>query len=157
MRWLATDHVTIVAEPDRHFAFPGVARLQDGSLAVVFRQGKKHVDPSGSIGMCRSTDGGRTWSPRRTIYDHPDRDERDPGIFLHSGGTMLDLNDLIDPASGWLLSSASDINEAGWIVGTGYIDGEEHGFLLIPIPEPSVLALALFALAALAARAARRR
>ena len=27
LRWLATDHVTIVQEPDKHFAFPGVALL----------------------------------------------------------------------------------------------------------------------------------
>jgi probable HAF family extracellular repeat protein len=76
--------------------------------------------------------------------------------FVYSGGTMVDLNDLIDPASGWVLSSASAINESGWIAGTGCINGETHAFLLTPIPEPSVLPLS--ALGALAlAWAARRR
>ena len=85
----ATDHVMIAQEEGKHFAFPGVARLRDGSLAVVFREGTAHVDPSGSIAMCRSTDGGRTWTPRRTIYDNPEIDERDPAICQHSSGTLI--------------------------------------------------------------------
>ena len=105
----ASDHVVICAEPGEHFAFPGVARLENGSLAAVFRQGKKHVDPSGSIGMCRSTDGGRTWSSRRTIYDHPDRDERDPGIFLHSGGPLI-----VSMASGGARLMRSTDNGETW-------------------------------------------
>jgi sialidase-1 len=88
-RRVATDHVVIAQDKGKHFAFPGVARLRDGSLGVVFRQGTAHIDPSGSIGFCRSTDGGRTWAPRRTIYDDPNRDERDPGIWQHSGGTLV--------------------------------------------------------------------
>jgi len=86
---VATDHVMICQEAGKHFAFPGVAKLADGSLAAVFREGTAHVDPSGSVGMCRSVDGGRTWLPRQTIYDNPQIDERDPGILQHSGGTLV--------------------------------------------------------------------
>jgi sialidase-1 len=86
---VATDHVMICREAGKHFAFPGVAKLADGSLAAVFREGTAHVDPSGSIAMCRSTDGGRTWSARRTIYDDPKIDERDPGILQHSNGALI--------------------------------------------------------------------
>ncbi len=85
----ATDHVMIASDEGAHFAFPGVARLKNGSLAVVFREGTAHVDPSGKVAMCISTDNGRTWSPRRTIYDDPKTDERDPGICRHSDGTLL--------------------------------------------------------------------
>lgn len=86
---VATDHVMIAKEDGRHFAFPGVARLTDGSLAVVARAGTAHIDPSGSVAMWRSTDGGRKWGPRETIYDDPAVDERDPGILQHSSGTLV--------------------------------------------------------------------
>jgi probable HAF family extracellular repeat protein len=38
-------------------------------------------------------------------------------VFLH--GAAVDLNTLIDPASGWQISSASGINDLGQIVGYG--------------------------------------
>jgi len=48
-------------------------------------------------------------------------------------GNNIDLNILIDPASGWMLISASDINNSGWIVGQGINpQGESHAFLLVP-------------------------
>ena len=89
-RWLATDHVTIVQEPDKHFAFPGAALLKNGDLAVVYREGTVHgVEPTGKISLSRSTDGGRRWQPRVTVLDRPDVDDRDPSIFQMSGGTIL--------------------------------------------------------------------
>jgi hypothetical protein len=86
---VATDHVMIASAPGRHFAFPGVARLRDGSLVAVFREATGHITPDGSIAMVRSPDGGRTWSPRTTFYDDPRRDERDPGILCHSSDTLV--------------------------------------------------------------------
>lgn len=54
--------------------------------------------------------------------------------FLWRDGVMTDLNSLISPTSGWVLRSASDINESGQIVGTGTApNGETHGFLLTPL------------------------
>jgi probable HAF family extracellular repeat protein len=47
---------------------------------------------------------------------------------------MLDLNDLIPEGSGWVLSSAHDINDAGQIVGDGKIRGTLQAFLLNPLP-----------------------
>jgi probable HAF family extracellular repeat protein len=52
----------------------------------------------------------------------------------------LDLNTLIDPSSGWILKKAYDINNDGWIVGTGEINGQSHAFLLI-VPEPTMISL----------------
>jgi len=54
-------------------------------------------------------------------------------------GQVLDLNMLVDPAAlgDWTLTSATDINEQGWIVGT-MTNGQL--FLLKPIspvPEPA--------------------
>lgn len=42
---------------------------------------------------------------------------------------MRDLNSLID-TTGWVLVSATAINNAGDIVGTGLLNGQPHGFLL---------------------------
>ncbi len=57
------------------------------------------------------------------------------GAFLwtsYSG--MVDLNDLIDPFSGWLLDSAYDISNDGRIVGQGVNpQGFLRGFLLTPV------------------------
>ena len=89
-RWLATDHVTIVNEPDRHFAFPGVARLLNGDLAVVYREGTVHgVEAAGKISVSRSTDGGRHWLPRATAVDRPGVDDRDPSLHQMSDGTLV--------------------------------------------------------------------
>jgi probable HAF family extracellular repeat protein len=52
---------------------------------------------------------------------------------------MQDLNNLIDIDSGWNLQRAMDINDNGWIVGTGFLDGERHGFLLKPVPIPNTV------------------
>jgi probable HAF family extracellular repeat protein len=61
--------------------------------------------------------------------------------FVCEAGTMLDLNDLINPQSGWQLYEAFDINDAGQVVGMGETNGAIHGFLLTPIPEPATLVL----------------
>ena len=65
------------------------------------------------------------------------------------GGNNIDLNTLIDPSSGWTLTSANGINNNGWIVGTGIIGTpvgpfvNERAFLLV-IPEPTTIALLAF-------------
>ena len=57
--------------------------------------------------------------------------------FLYTSGSgMLDLNTLIDPLSGWVLSDAADINDAGQITGQGLIGGQYHAYLLTPIAIP---------------------
>ncbi len=62
--------------------------------------------------------------------------------FLYDSGTMIELNDLLPPGSGWDdLQEANGINNNGQIVGSGYIDGEYHAYLMTPVPEPSTLAL----------------
>ena len=54
-------------------------------------------------------------------------------------GGVTDLNTLIDPASNWVLTEATCINNNGLIVGVGINpDGDVHAFLL---PEPATLCL----------------
>lgn len=66
---------------------------------------------------------------------------------LWENGVECNLNDLIPAGCGWTVVDAVDVNNAGQIVGYGINpDGASHAFLLTPIPEPSVLALAAPAL-----------
>lgn len=65
---------------------------------------------------------------------------------------MVNLNSLIDPQSGWELSTGSAINDAGQITGLGLIGGEHRAFLLTPVPEPISPALFVFVAAAWAMR-----
>jgi len=53
--------------------------------------------------------------------------------FFYSGGKMYDLNNQLVNGSGWQLSFATQINNAGQIVGTGLINGAQHAFLLTPM------------------------
>lgn len=65
---------------------------------------------------------------------------------------MRNLNDFIDPAAKWTLIDATSINNQGWIVGNGTLDGVARDYLLIPlapIPEPgpwAMLALGMVAI-----------
>jgi probable HAF family extracellular repeat protein len=52
-------------------------------------------------------------------------------IWRQKGG-MQDLNNLIPAGSGWDLNTASAISATGRIVGSGTINGQQHGFLLTP-------------------------
>jgi hypothetical protein len=73
------------------------------------------------------------------------------------GGEILDLNSLIDPASGWTLIDAQAINERGQIAALARnAAGEMRAVLLAPVPEPAVWATMLGGLA-LVGLAARRR
>lgn len=63
--------------------------------------------------------------------------------FLYESGAMIDLNSLIDPTTGWVLSEASDINESGQIVGWGLYNGQERAFLMTAVPEASTYGMML--------------
>src|SRR5439155_13149613 len=61
-----------------------------------------------------------------------------PGLVAHGilwrQGNPVDLQTLID-APGWVLQYVAAMNPAGAIVGLGKIDGQPHGFRLIPTPD----------------------
>lgn len=50
--------------------------------------------------------------------------------FLWQNGVMTDLNSLLPMASGWLLTTATSINDNGQIVGWGIHDQAPHAFIL---------------------------
>jgi hypothetical protein len=75
--------------------FPGVCRLADGDLIVVFYAGTSHMGyphPStpknGRICFMRSRDSGKQWSTPKTLFDS-DWDDRDPGIAQLKDGTII--------------------------------------------------------------------
>lgn len=81
--------------------------------------------------------------------------------FLWNGTSMTDLNSLLDSATesaGWVLNSANDINDYGWIVGSAYnsITGANHAYLLsvtaVPEADTYALMVAGFGLVSLVAR-----
>ena len=57
--------------------------------------------------------------------------------FLYANGTMYNLGQLIPATSGWQLVWATQINNAGQIVGTGIYQGQERAFLLTPVAAPA--------------------
>jgi probable HAF family extracellular repeat protein len=75
---------------------------------------------------------------------------------FYTGGILYDLNSLVPAPGGWVFSEALGINDAGAIVGHGLIGGQQHAFLLTPIPEPSTYAL-IFGAGVLGLAAWRRR
>ncbi len=53
--------------------------------------------------------------------------------FLWSNGTIIDLNTrLTASCAAWTLNSATGINDAGYIVGLGTLNGKTHGYMLVP-------------------------
>jgi PKD repeat protein len=59
-------------------------------------------------------------------------------VIWDETGTIVDLNNMIMADTGWVLTSATAINDNGDITGSGTLNGEAHGFLLTSgaIPEP---------------------
>jgi probable HAF family extracellular repeat protein len=54
-----------------------------------------------------------------------------PFVWSAAAG-MEDLNSLISPDSGWVLATASSVDQEGNIAGAGGINGAIHGFMLTP-------------------------
>ena len=52
--------------------------------------------------------------------------------YFHDGVSAVNLNDELPESSGWLLTLATGINDAGAITGTGTFDGVGQAFLMVP-------------------------
>ena len=73
--------------------------------------------------------------------------------FLHQAGSMVDLNRLIDPMSGWTIEYAMAISDLQQIAATGCRDGQCYAVrldLVSEAPEPATGMLMALALALLA-------
>ena len=63
-------------------------------------------------------------------------------VYWGADGMPVDLNSLIDPASGWTLKKAIAVSDTGWILGVGKYGppGGQAAYdraFLIQVPEPS--------------------
>jgi uncharacterized protein (TIGR03437 family) len=65
--------------------------------------------------------------------------------FLYASGKVYDLNTLVANGTGWTLTNATAVNDAGQIVGAGFINGQEHAFLLTPAITTAVLTVSAVA------------
>lgn len=88
-----------------YFAWPTVARLPGGALAVVASGLRiKHVDPFGKGMICYSFNEGRTWTPPAVVLDTP-LDDRDCGITVFGENVMLtSFNNQICTQMDWLVT-----------------------------------------------------
>lgn len=61
--------------------------------------------------------------------------------FLWQNGVMRDLTELLTPGSGWILTSAEDIDDAGRIAGQGLFQGSLMPFIALPNCDGTYTAL----------------
>jgi hypothetical protein len=95
---LAADAVTIT-DDSSHNGFPGLAKLADGTLIVVYRKASNHAPSKGVIAQKISTDGGKTWGSESTIYSHATADAREPCLTVLSDGSLALTFSLLDAAT----------------------------------------------------------
>jgi probable HAF family extracellular repeat protein len=111
-----TGFSTLAGEAVTHaFLFAKGTMKDIGSLGGTFAQGNGVDDFGDAVGSSNTTNDADVHA----------------FIFTQKGG-LQDLNTLIPTNSGWDLNSAQAINDGGYIVGAGVLNGQTHGFLLTP-------------------------
>jgi probable HAF family extracellular repeat protein len=108
----------------------GIAYTKSGNAHAYLGGGSKMID-LGALQDPLFTSWGFGINDSGVVVGYSDF-QQGYHAFVYSGGKMKDLNKLIPSGSGWVLEQAFAINNAGQIVGTGTINGKEHGFLLTP-------------------------
>ena len=68
--------------------FPVLAKLEDDSLAVVFRTGGPHIGIAATLSACVSKDGGKCWSDPVDIA-HRWEDVRNPAMGINDKGEIV--------------------------------------------------------------------
>lgn len=80
-----TDIVT--SSGSNHYAFPDIAKLDNGKIMLVYRQGSGHAEVSGKI-LSHYSNDGENWSDLDLLIDDNTIDDRDPSITVLSSGRV---------------------------------------------------------------------
>jgi probable HAF family extracellular repeat protein len=115
-------------------------------LATLYRNGETtllgHLGGNGSLAFSINRS-------EQVVGTSLDGENRFRAFIWSEQDGMVNLNDRIDPNSGWILGDATAINDAGQIVGLGLFNGKQTAYLLNAVPEPSTWALLLLGTGAL--------
>jgi hypothetical protein len=78
---LITGTTVTIDDDSNNNSFPGLTKMANEDLIVVYRQGTTHADDKGTILMRTSSDRGTTWSSGTSVYSDASLDVRDPEIL----------------------------------------------------------------------------
>jgi hypothetical protein len=95
----------------------------DGSSATATELGHLGTYTDGStVADAFAVNAAGTAVGRAAHFDAPSFGDYHAVYWAANDTQAIDLNTLIDPASGWVLKHAFDISDTGWIVGVGEFD-----------------------------------
>lgn len=112
-------------------AVAGSSASASGNAEHLFR----FTDAQGLKDLGGSGQHNQAWGINTSLTVVGQLGQSSARAFVHDDAEGLrNLNDLIDKSRGWVLQVASDINDAGQIVGHGFnnFDGATHAVLLTP-------------------------
>ena len=107
----------------------GFSRVLGGDTHAFLHDGTSMID-LGTLGGPTSRANGL--NDFGTIVGAAEDATGQQRAVIWSQGRLRDLNDLIEPGSGWLLTGAGDVNALDEISGTGKFDGQQRAYLLRP-------------------------
>eukprot|EP01034_Spumella_vulgaris_P030034 gene30034-37184_t len=116
---------------------------RDGSTRAFLYQDGSMVDLGTLSGFANSAAGGINDAGQVVGWGFTGRAR---GAFLYHNGTLTDLDTLLDPALGWHVEKAYDINESGDIAARACKAGlgcEIVVLTMAPVPEPETYAMLL--------------
>ena len=89
------ERIRVTRGSARHRAFPGLLRLGDGVLVILYREGSDHwVTDDSVLRLTRSEDDGKTWTEPRTLLQ-----EQGWGFAAHHGPCLLSDGSILAAAT----------------------------------------------------------
>ena len=137
--WAINNHDQVVGSAGREYVDDGIGNLYPVS-AFLYSDGVLHdlgvLSPGGNSSAYDINDQGEVVGWTDTAQGAL--------AYLYSAGSMVLLNSLIDPASGWSIENAVGINEAHQIAGRACREGLCYAVrldLAAAVPEPGAVTM----------------